>query len=120
MISLTPEPTWPLIVLAVVVGVDALLSVRPPRFIRDCLDGVRYPREWWWTLVVVKVLAVAGLVAGLWFDGIAAAANLGVIAYFACAATAHVRAGFTGATFWVNCLGMLTLSIATFVLAFVV
>lgn len=115
---LTPDPWWPPVVLAVVLFSDAAISWRPPTFIRDCLDGVRFPREWWWTLIVIKTLAVIGLVAGIWVPGLAFAANTGVIAYFVCAAAAHVRARFTGQTFWLNCLGMLALSVAVLVLSF--
>jgi hypothetical protein len=114
----TPDPWWPAAVLALVLFVDAAMSLRPPKFIRDCLDGVRFPRKWWWTLIVIKVLAVIGLIAGIWIPGIAFAANIGVILYFLGAAAAHIRARFTGQAFWLNCLGMLALSIAVFVISF--
>lgn len=94
---------------AVLLG-DGLLSIHPPRFISDCLDGVRFPRGWWWVLIVAKFLAAGGLVAGIWVDGIGLAANVGVVAYFSCAVVAHVRARFFGMAFWGNCLGMLALS----------
>jgi hypothetical protein len=116
--TLIPDPWWPVAVLALVVFSDAAMSIRPPKFIRDCLDGVRFPREWWWTLIVIKTLAVVGLVGGIWVPGVAFAANVGVIAYFCCAAAAHVRARFTGRAFWLNCLGMLLLSIVVFVVSF--
>lgn len=41
---------------------------------------------------------------------------VGVLAYFCCAAVAHLRAGFTGQSFWLNCLGMLALTVAMLVL----
>lgn len=94
--------------------------MRPPAFISDCLDGVGFPCDWWWTLIVIKTLAVVGLVAGLWIPGVALAASAGVVAYFVCAATAHVRARFVGQSFWVNCLGMLGLSLATLVFSFLI
>ena len=47
-------------------------------------------------------------------------ANTGVIVYFLCAAAAHVRARFTGQAFWLNCLGMLALSIEVPLLSFAV
>lgn len=108
--ALLPDPWWPTVVLAVALTADAGMSLRPPRFIRDCLDGVRFPRDWWWTLVVIKLVAAAGLLAGLWVPGVAFAANVGVIAYFVCASVAHVRARFLGQAFWLNCLGMLAFS----------
>lgn len=118
--SIMLDPWWPTAVLALALLSDAVMSVRPPAFIRDCLDGVGFPREWWWTLIVIKMLAVVGLVAGIWAPGIACAATVGVVGYFVCAAAAHIRARFTGTAFWVNCLGMLALGLASLVLTFVV
>lgn len=115
---LIPNWWWAPALLAFVLLVDAVISLRPPAFVRDCLDGVRFPREWWWTLVVIKALAASGLVAGLWFPGVGFAANVGVIVYFVCATVAHVRARFLGAVFWVNCLGMLTLALAVLVVSY--
>ncbi|PPG39133.1 DoxX family protein [Pseudoclavibacter sp. RFBA6] len=109
--TLLPDPWWPTIVLAVVIAADAGMSLKPPGIIRDCLDRVRFPRDWWWTLIVIKLTAATGLVAGLWVPGVALAANVGVVAYFACAAVAHVRARFLGQSFWLNCLGLLALAL---------
>lgn len=108
---------WPSAVLAAILFGDALLSLRPPAFIRTCLDGVRFPRGWWWVLIPVKLLAVAGLVAGLWIPGVGLAAHTGVVAYFLCAAAAHLKARYVGQDFWVNCLGMLAVSVALMALA---
>ncbi|AQP46288.1 hypothetical protein BW730_00565 [Tessaracoccus aquimaris] len=114
--DLSSVPLWPTALLACVVLADAAMSLRPPGFIRDCLDGVRFPRDWWWLLIYVKLLAVAGLVAGFWLPGIGVAANVGVVAYFVAAVIAHVRARFYGRVFFVNCLGMLALALATLAL----
>lgn len=116
MIS-TPDPWWPTALLAVGLFSDAVLSVRPPAFIRQCLEGVGFPRDWWWTLVVIKLLAAAGLVAGLRYAGVGLATNVAVIAYFVCASYAHYRARFLKQEFWLNCLGMLALSTAVLVLS---
>jgi hypothetical protein len=113
-----PDPVWPVVVLAAAVFSDVVLSLRPPAFIRDCLDGVRFPREWWWVLIVVKALAVAGLLVGIRTPGIALAATTGVVVYFLVAAVAHVRARFLTQAFWLNCLGMLALSVAVLVVSF--
>lgn len=115
---LVPDPWWLTAALALALLVDAALSVRPPRFIRDCLDGVGFPRDWWWILIVIKVLAVAGLTAGLWVPGVGFAANLGVVCYFLAASAAHIRARFTGATFWLNCLGMLAFATLTLAICY--
>ncbi|MGB6243335.1 DoxX family protein [Gordonia sp. (in: high G+C Gram-positive bacteria)] len=118
--SALPAPAWPTIVLAAVLLGDAIISVRPVRFVRECVEGVGFPiSEWGWVLVYVKLLAVGGLLVGLWQPGIGAAATVGVIAYFLAAAAAHVRARVLGVTFWVNCLGMLVASAAVLVYSFV-
>jgi hypothetical protein len=117
--SLIPDPWWPVAVLAVVVAGDVVMSVRPMRFIRLCLEGVKFPEEWWWVILVVKTLAVAALITGIFVDGVGLAANVGLIAYFLSAVAAHIRARFTGQEFWVNCLGMLGLCTAVFVYSFV-
>jgi len=107
---------WPSAVLAVVMAVDAVLSIRPPRFVQQCYDGVGFPRRWWWALAVAKVLAVAGLLVGHWRPDVGLAAHVGVVAYFVCAAVGHVRAGAVGRDFRVNCLGMLAVAVGTLVL----
>lgn len=115
-----PAPVWPTIVLAAILFGDAIISAIPVKLVRDCLDGVQFPADQWgWALVYVKVLAVIGLVVGIWQPGVGVAATAGVIAYFVAAAIAHIRAGFINSTFWVNCLGMLGLSIAVLLYSFV-
>jgi hypothetical protein len=114
----TPQLPWLTVVLAVALLGDAVLSIRPPRFIRDCLDGVRFPREWWWILIVIKLLAGVGLLAGLHYPGVGQATNVAVIFYFVCAAAAHLRARFLQASFWINCLGMLVFSVLVFVVSY--
>lgn len=116
---LIPSSWLPPALLAAVLLIDVALSIRPVQFIRDCLHGVRFPEEWWWSLLVIKALAAAGLIAGIWMPGLAFAANSGVIAYFLCAAITHIRAKATGSAFWINCLGMLALSCATLALSLI-
>jgi hypothetical protein len=72
---------------------------------------------WWWTLIVVKVAAVAGLLVGLGAPGFAVAASAGSVLYFLVAAVSHVRARFLTSAFWVNCLGMLALSVLALALS---
>lgn len=57
---LIPDPWWLPAILAAALLFDAVASIRPPKFIRDCLDGVGFPRDWWWALIVIKMLATAG------------------------------------------------------------
>lgn len=116
--TITTVHSWPLITLAVILLGDVALSIRPVRFIRECLHSVHFPEDWWWVLLVAKTLAAAGLIAGIWLPGVGLAANVGVIGYFCCAAIAHLRARALGSAFWVNCLGMLVLAIASALIAF--
>ncbi len=116
--TLLPEPWWLVVALAAALTVDVALSLRPPEFIRRCLDGVGFPREWWWTLLVIKSLAVTGLLVGLVVPGVGLAATVGVVVYFGCAVVAHVRARFLGTELWVNCLGLLALAVATLLVSY--
>ena len=115
---LLPEPWWLEAALAAVLAVDVGMSLKPPKFIRDCLNGVGFPRQWWWTLIVIKSLAVTGLLVGLAIPGIGLAATVGVIVYFSSAVVAHIRSGFLGMEFWVNCLGFLVLGVAALLFGF--
>lgn len=117
---LIPDPKWLDIALAAFLLFDVVLSIRPPAFIRDCLNGVHYPEEWWWTLIVIKCVAVAGLLIGLGVRGVATTATAGVIVYFLSASYAHIRARFLRQEFWLNCLGMLGTAIAVFIFAYIV
>jgi hypothetical protein len=69
-------------------------------------------------LAVVKFLAAAGLVAGLWIPGLGVAASVGLVVYFLCAAAAHLRAHYIGRDFWLNCLGMLVVCLAVLIFCF--
>lgn len=112
-------PTWwaPTLLALILLG-DVAISLKPIAFVRQCLESVNLPERWWWVLIIIKLLAATGLIAGIWIPGIALAANVGVIAYFLCAAFAHIRAGATGTAFRVNCLGMLVLSIVLLIISY--
>ena len=115
---LIPILWWPSALLAFVLFADAVISIHPPKFIQTCLEGVQFPREWWWTLVLIKLLATAGLVAGFALPGVGFAANVGVGVYFLAAAIAHIRARFLKREFWLNCLGMLALSLGVLLISY--
>lgn len=118
--TLLPDPWWLSAGLAVVLFFDAVASIRPPKFIQQCLDGVGFPRDWWWALIVIKLAATVGLVAGIWIPGVGLATNAAVILYFLAAAYSHIRARFLKQEFWVNCLGMLLLAVLALVFGFLV
>jgi hypothetical protein len=115
--TVIPDPWWPQAVLAGVLTLDAAMSVRPPAFIRGCLNGIDFPKDWWWTLILIKLLATAGLITGIYIAGVGLAANTGVVCYFLAASYAHIRARFLKSEFWLNCLGLLALSMFAFVVS---
>ncbi|MER0087263.1 DoxX family protein [Corynebacterium sp. KPL3927] len=98
--------------LAIVLIGDAVLSVKPPKFISRCLRGVNFPQDWWWALIGIKALAALGLIVGAVLNNpsITATVSVGVLGYFIFAIIAHIKANFVGKEFWVNCLGMTALS----------
>lgn len=118
--TLLPDPWWPVAVMALIVFGDGLMTFRPPSFIAACLDGVNFPRDWWWLLPVVKFSAVAGLIAGFWIPGVGLAATAGLVIYFLTAAAAHIRARYTGRDFWLNCLGLLLANVLILIFCFLV
>ncbi|MFI0976040.1 DoxX family protein [Streptomyces sp. NPDC021093] len=118
-LSELPTPAWPVIVLLVIQAGDTALMLRPPKFIVDCLEGVRFPRDWWWALITAKTASVVGLTVGLWVPGVAMTTTAAIVVYFLAAAAAHIRARALNSAFWVNCLGMLLLSLAVLVVSFV-
>ncbi|MEU2246699.1 DoxX family protein [Streptomyces sp. NPDC019224] len=118
-LSELPSPVWPVVVLLVIQAGDAAMMLRPPGFIVDCLEGVRLPREWWWVLTTAKAASVVGLVVGFRVPGVAMTTTAAIVVYFLAAAVAHIRARALNTTFWVNCLGMLAVSLAVLVGCFV-
>lgn len=113
-----PDPWWPVVALALITAVDGVLCVRPMAFVAGCLEDVRFPRRWWWTLAPLKFAAAAGLLAGLVVPGFAALTTVCLIAYFVVAISMHIRAHDVGRNLFVNATGMLLLCIATFVIGF--
>lgn len=109
MSSLAAGSTY---VLAAVLAGDALMSIKPPKFISRCLSGVNFPKDWWWTLIGIKSLASVGLVTGTVSNNasITTTVSVGVFAYFIFAIISHIKANFLGQEFWINCLGMTALS----------
>lgn len=109
------QQAWPVVGLAAVQVVDAVLCRRPAPFIARCLDDVHFARRWWPVLTPLKSAAAAGLVAGVWWPPLAAATAGCLVAYFVVAIGAHVRARDFGRNLFLNAAGMLGICAATFV-----
>lgn len=110
----TVTTSWLVLALAIVLLGDVVLSIKPVAFIGQCLESVEFPRRYWWVFLVIKTLAAAGLILGLWIPNLALAAAVGTVSYFVCATIAHLRASAYGVAF-AGCLGMLLLSILVLV-----
>ncbi len=101
--------------LAVLMFGDAILSIKPVGFIKTCIEGVGFPLNFGWGLIVVKLTATAGLIVGFYIPEIGFAAVVGLVIYFCCALTAHIRARFFKDISFGSCLTMLTIAIGSLV-----
>ncbi len=108
-----PEPTWPVIALAVIQLADAAFCLRPLPFVAQCLTNVGFDRRYWPVLTPLKLAAVVGLVAGIWVPWLAAVTTAALVAYFVVAIAMHIRARDLGRDLFLNATGMLAICVAT-------
>lgn len=118
--TLLPDPVWPVIVLAAISLADAVLCIKPVRFIAQCFEDVKWPKSRWWMMAPIKFAAAAGLILGIWIPGLAALTTVCLVAYFVVAITMHIRARDFGRNLFVNAIGMLVLCVGTGVYCFLV
>ncbi|MFF2372179.1 DoxX family protein [Agromyces sp. NPDC058110] len=111
----SPDPVWPVLVLALIQLADALLCVRPVPFIARCFDDVRFPRRLWWIMPPIKFAAAAGLVAGIWIPYLGLVTCLALVTYFVVAIGMHIRARDFGRNLFVNASGMLVICVGVLV-----
>jgi hypothetical protein len=102
-----------MVVLAVICLVDAVLCIKPARFIAQCLEDVMWPRRYWWLMPVIKFAAAMGLTAGVWVPGLGLVTSAALVLYFIVAIFMHIRARDFGRNLFVNATGMLIISAAT-------
>jgi hypothetical protein len=117
-LSTLPDPVWPVVILALIQFGDGLMCLRPVRFVAECFDAVEWPREFWWTMPVLKFAAASGLLLGIWIAYLGLAVSLGLVAYFTTAIAMHIRAKDFGRNLFVNATGMLVLCVAVSALSF--
>ena len=118
-INSMPQLIWPVLVLAAIQFGDALICVKPVKFVAECFDGVGWPRRYWPIMPVLKFLSTAGLIAGIWVPFLATATSFGLVVYFVVAISMHVRARDYGRNLFLNATGMLTICVAVAVVEFV-
>jgi DoxX-like family len=119
-VAATPEPVWPVVVLAIVQLVDAALCVKPMPFIAVCFDAVKWPRRLWWVMSPIKLAAATGLIVGIWVPYLGAVTCAALVLYFIVAITMHLHARDFGRNLFVNATGMLILCVAVGLLCFVI
>ncbi|WP_081687220.1 DoxX family protein [Glycomyces tenuis] len=117
--SSLPDPVWPVIVLAIASFFDGLLCIRPVAFIARCLEGVNFPRRWWWVFTPIKLAAAAGLIIGIWLPYLGAVTSAALVLYFVIAITMHLRERDFGRNLFLNATGMLIFSTFTLVYSFI-
>jgi hypothetical protein len=117
-INAFPDPVWPVVVLALIQLVDALLCLKPVAFIARCFDDVRFPRRLWWVMSPIKFAAFAGLLVGIWVPYLGALTSAALVLYFVVAIGMHIAARDFGRNLFVNATGMLLICLATLVWCF--
>lgn len=115
-----PDPIWPVVALAIIQFVDALLCLKPVAFIAACFEDVKMPRRLWWMLPPIKFAAVAGLIGGIWIPYLGLVTAAALVAYFVVAIGMHIRARDFGRNLFLNAIGMLLICIAVTLFCFVV
>lgn len=80
-------------VTALVIGYAAYLNFSGAESVKVVADRVRVPRSWMVRLGAVLACGAMGLLGGFALPWLGAAAGLGLVVYFICAVTAHLRVG---------------------------
>lgn len=114
-----PEPIWPVVMLAVIQLGDAVICIKPVRFVVECYRGVRWPTHLWWVMPPIKFAAALGLTTGIWVPWLGLVSNIALIAYFLSAIAMHLWARDFGRNLFVNASGMLALCIIALTVAFI-
>lgn len=83
---------WLALITIVVLGLDALACIGPIPYIRRDLERLGCSEAFIKIIPIVKIVAVAGMVAGLWWPWIGAVATAGMVVYFFVAFGFHKRA----------------------------
>ncbi len=96
-------PVWPVATLAGTQLIDAALCAVPVGFVTQCLDDVRFPRRYHWTIAPIKASGAAGLLAGLIVPGLGALTSGALVTYFSVAVAMHLRVGDIGRNMYSAC-----------------
>jgi DoxX-like family len=81
------------IVASLMTGFAATQSLAGAQFVVLAADRVRVSREWMPRLGIILASGAVGLVVGFAVGPLGTAAAIGLVVYFACAVSAHLRVG---------------------------
>jgi len=118
-VTLLPDPIWPVVVLAAICLLDAIICIKPVAFIARCWDDVHWPRRYWRFMAPIKFAAAAGLVIGIWLPVLGIVTAVALVVYFIVAVAMHIRARDLRRNF-VSASGMLLICVAVLVVCFLV
>ena len=79
------------IVVALANGSAAALNFAGAEFVKVVADKVRVSRQWLMPFGILLACGAAGLLAGLAVPALGTAAAIGLVIYFSCAVSAHLR-----------------------------
>jgi hypothetical protein len=79
------------IMVALANSYAAVLNFAGAESVKAVADKVRVPRKWMTPFGLLLVSGAAGLLAGFAVPVLGTAAAIGLVAYFACAVSAHIR-----------------------------
>jgi hypothetical protein len=79
------------IALALVLLYTAFATFTGTETVRRGVIGVGFPPSFMWLLGVAQFAGAVGIVVGLWWPPLGIAAAIGLVLYFLCAVTAHIR-----------------------------
>ncbi len=79
------------VVVAVAVSYAAVLSLAGAESVKAVADEVRVPQKWMIPFGFLLACGAAGLLTGLAVPVLGTAAAIGLVVYFICAVSAHVR-----------------------------
>jgi DoxX-like protein len=116
--TVLPDPTWPVLVLAVISAGDGVLCLKPVAFIAKCFRDVGFPKKYWPLMPIIKFTAAVGLLAGVWIPVLGILTTGSLVLYFLIAIAMHFRMHDFGRNLFLNATGMLAICTATLAFSF--
>ena len=113
-----PDPIWPVIVMAALMILMGIGSIKPAPQIAQTFETVNLPKRVWPLIAPLKFAGALGLILGIWIPVLGLVTILAIVAYFALALASHVRVRDFGQGI-VGSAVMLAVSLAVLLISFV-